>query len=136
MNRLHVVILTMVIMAGYLYGANAEEEEKKSKQQTFPSFSSLKEAVSFISYCLDKDDYASLAKACTNERKITKEFVLRSLKAKHQEKPLPERYNKVEFPKESNAFKLGGHASELGHIHIDFVKRKNKWFLDYIWVCR
>ena len=40
------------------------------------------------------------------------------------------------FPSTASTFKLGGHASELGHIHIDFVRDAEGWRLKDIWNCR
>ncbi len=41
-----------------------------------------------------------------------------------------------EFPCDCVEFKLGGHQSELGHIHIDFAKRDDSWVIKSIWMCR
>lgn len=45
-------------------------------------------------------------------------------------------YADRKFPTDSDTFKLGGHASELGHVHIDFIREKSGWRLKDIWNCR
>ena len=35
-----------------------------------------------------------------------------------------------------SSFKLGGHGHEYNHIHIDFVRRPDGWYLSNIWQCR
>jgi hypothetical protein len=49
---------------------------------------------------------------------------------------LRERYGHLEFPARGDTFKLGGHASELGHLHVDFVRVEGGWRLRDIWNCR
>lgn len=49
---------------------------------------------------------------------------------------LRELYDDRKFPTDSETFKLGGHASELGHVHIDFIREKSGWRLKDIWNCR
>lgn len=50
--------------------------------------------------------------------------------------PFENLYGDQEFPRTRDEFKLGGHQSELGHVHIDFVKRDGAWTLKDIWNCR
>ena len=45
-------------------------------------------------------------------------------------------YKDREFPATKDAFKLGGHDAELGHIHIEFVRDGDVWKLKDIWQCR
>lgn len=45
-------------------------------------------------------------------------------------------YDGRAFPTDADTFKLGGHASELGHVHIDFVRDGANWKLKDIWNCR
>ncbi|MHA3775490.1 hypothetical protein ACXR0O_28565 [Verrucomicrobiota bacterium sgz303538] len=45
-------------------------------------------------------------------------------------------YSSRKFPVVGSTFKLGGHDSELGHMHIDFKRTEAGWVLDDIWICR
>ena len=97
-----------------------------------PGFASLSKAVSFIVSCLDAKEPSRLQSA-TLRRKI---YGFESLEYSHGQIPLTKRYLGREFPSKGDSFKLGGHDMELGHVHIDFVKRNGQWFIDSIWVCR
>jgi hypothetical protein len=96
------------------------------------TFLNLSHAVGFISEALEEDDWKSLADACRAE--LPAAWV--RLQETHRTTPLPELYADREFPKNSTEFKLGGHDTELGHIHIDFVKESNGWEIKQIWMCR
>lgn len=97
-----------------------------------PSFGSLREAVSFISDCLDREDYDKLLDTCTNQRFRPNSGVLDYLKAKHREQAFGQRYAGREFPAGPDRFELGGYRSELGGVGIKFVKVKGKWHLESI----
>jgi len=97
------------------------------------TFKNLAAAVGFISACLDKKDYKTLSAACAN---ASQEHVLKTLRTVHTKTPLTKLYAKKTFPAKGAAFKLGGHAKELGHIHIDFTKQDGAWRLKMIWICR
>ena len=101
-----------------------------------PTFTALKDAVAFIADCLDKNDLDRLAAACANKDGRTNKNALEALRRSNENTPLGKRYAGREFPTDKDTFKLGGHMSELGFIHIDFVKRDNAWRLDNIWMCR
>jgi len=98
------------------------------------AFSHLAEAVNFLAEVVSQQDYETLALAC--HEKLPKEWVLKRLGETHEATPLPELYAGWEFPADSRRFKLGGHAKELGHIHIDFVKANAEWDIQSIWMCR
>jgi len=114
--------------------AQANSDDSRTHRQ--PAFLSLKEAVTFISSCLERGDLATLAGACLEGSGTLTPAVFAQLQKIHKEIPLGTRYEKREFPADAESFKLGGHMSELGHIHIDFVKRSGKWCLSRIWMCR
>jgi len=97
------------------------------------TFKKLTAAVGFISTCLDKNDFKTLAAACANAPKGN---VLKQLGIVHKKQPLPKLYAKRTFPAKGGAFKLGGHGKELGHIHVDFTKKDGDWVLQKIFVCR
>ena len=99
-----------------------------------PAFSKLATAVKFLAKVISEKDYETLALAC--REKLPHGWVLERLEEKHEATPLPELYVGWEFPKTSREFKLGGHAKELGYIHIDFVKSRAGWELKKIWMCR
>jgi hypothetical protein len=98
------------------------------------AFGNLAGAVRFLAKVISKNDYGTLAAACREE--LPPEWVLDKLRERHESIPLPELYAGREFPKDAKRFKLGGHAKELGYIHIDFVKSKVGWEFEKIWMCR
>lgn len=113
-----------------------------SVQQAPKSFENLGKALQFIAECLDQDAYARLSGMCIGGHKPDAVYLAQHrrpfnmLKAAHKEKPLLDRYSEREFPKTGDQLKLGGHMSELGCLHIDFVKKDHKWFLSDIWDCK
>ena len=86
------------------------------------TFSSLADAVAFIVTCLDNDDHEKLAAAC--------------IKPLEDHPSIPDLYAGKQFPESETQFKLGGHAKELGHIHVDFVRNDDGWAIEEIWQCR
>lgn len=127
-------VLALILFGACAFGQAAEQTKAEPAAPT--SFTSLKAAVSFISSCLDQNDFAKLADACTNKVLRPDESLLKRLKAKHEEKPLPELYAGMEFPTVGRVLELGGHDKELGFIHILFEKEGDKWFLESIVLCR
>jgi hypothetical protein len=101
------------------------------------SFAILADAVTFIAKHVREDNYDALFEVCL-DRPDKDSFIhcVKLLKEIDKKTPLPFLYAKASFPPKANKFKLGGHGSELGHIHIDFIKKKGKWFLDKIWLCK
>jgi hypothetical protein len=97
-------------------------------------FSKLAAAVKFLAKVISAKDYETLARAC--REKLPQDWVLERLEDQHNATPLPQLYAGWEFPTDSRAFKLGGHAKELGFIHIDFVKSRTGWEFKKIWMCR
>jgi len=61
---------------------------------------------------------------------------LKVLREKHQERSLLERYRGRRFPWLRRRLELGGHAKELGHLHIDFARTSDGWVLDNVFMCR
>jgi hypothetical protein len=104
------------------------------------TFTHLSEALQFLTTTLNKDDYAGLTAACAFSDKGASLSQQRApfdqLKAAHKTKPLDERFGKLEFPAKGDAFKLGGHGSEIGHLHVDFIRVDGKWQLKDIYQCR
>jgi len=96
-------------------------------------FKKLSAAVGFITACLDKKDFKALAAACSQ---APNEIALKQLASVHGKTPLGKLYAKKDFPAKGRVFKLGGHAKELGHIHIDFTNHHGAWRLKTIFVCR
>lgn len=111
-------------------------------QQLPGSFEILADALTFIGKCLDEDEYTKLAHTCIGGHKPKGVYLAQHrtpfdmLQAAHQKESLLKRYARQEFPKDADTFKLGGHMSELGCLHVDFVKKNDKWFLADIWNCR
>ena len=118
-----------------LYAAQARGDDSGETPRK-PAFVSLREAVTFISSCLERADRATLARACLDDGGSLASAVFTQLQQAHKEVPFGTRYEKREFPADAETFTLGGHGSELGHIHIDFVKRSGKWRISRIWMCR
>ncbi len=98
------------------------------------AFSDLSSAVDFIADALDRNDNTALAQA--SWAPLPADWVIERLKERHEATPLPQLYAGKEFPQDAQDFKLGGHAQELGHIHIDFAKSANGWEIARIWMCR
>jgi len=97
------------------------------------TFKNLRTAVGFIAACLDKRDYKTLSAACIHTPNA---HILKQLGTVHKKQPLTKLYAEKTFPAKGAAFKLGGHAKELGHIHIDFTKKNGAWRLKTIFGCR
>lgn len=105
-----------------------------------PTFAKLPEALQFLATALEKDDYAGMTAACVPSDKGTslsqQRAAFEALQTAHKAKALGERYGKLEFPAKGDTFKLGGHGSEIGHLHVDFVRANGKWQLKDIYQCR
>jgi hypothetical protein len=63
-------------------------------------------------------------------------YAIRELIRRHQTRDLRTVCAGREFPTDDAEFKLGGHAAEFGHVHIDFVREDAAWKLKEIWMCR
>lgn len=63
-------------------------------------------------------------------------WAIEALGKQHRSQSLRLLYAGREFPVEKEAFKLGGHGGELGHVHIDFLRIDAAWLLKEIWICR
>jgi hypothetical protein len=111
-------------------------------QEPVRSFETLAGALQFIVDCLDKNDYPKLVGICVGGHKPNGVYLAQyrtpfdMLRAAHQKESLLKRYDGKRFPEEEKTFKLGGHMSELGCVHVDFVKKNDQWFLADIWNCR
>jgi hypothetical protein len=110
-----------------------------------PSFTKLSDAVDFIAHALDVGEHGALADACgTREqdapdlptRRESRLRAIELLAGVHREKPLRSLYAGRAFPARESRLKLGGHARELEHLHVDFVRVGPDWQLENIWLCR
>ena len=110
-----------------------------------PAFTDLPVAIDFIARALEAGDYGTLADACVVKEPDVpglprrREYRLRAidlLARVHAEKPLRSLYAGRAFPPGESRFKLGGHARELGHLHVDFVRDGSCWHIENIWLCR
>ena len=106
------------------------------REKTVPAFTNLQHAVNFLATCLDRQDFQKLADSYLTTNQAAEKSVLAQLKTIHDKTHLPKLYAARQFPTDSAQYTLGGHASELGYIHIDFVKTGTVWRLDRIWLCR
>jgi hypothetical protein len=112
-----------------------------------PTFATLPAALEFLARALEAGDLTGLAAACEplppgnagpaldRVRDQSRRWALERLAELHRDVDLRIRYAGRAFP-EATEFKLGGHASELGHLHIDFERYEVGWRLKDIWICR
>jgi len=130
----------MIMLVGCLALNLAEAQgAKPTPVNTAPAFAKLADALAFLRTTLEKDDYAGLVAACAAGDKpllAQHRAPFDQLKTAHKTKGLGARYGKLEFPTTEEAFKLGGHASEIGHLHVDFLRVDGQWRLKDIWNCR
>ena len=128
-------ILAGLLVALLLPVATRAEEKRPAAEK--PAFSTFKEAVAFISECLDKKEDHRLSEACATpfERQADTKALLESLRGTHLRTPLPKLYEGKDFPSEGRAFTLGGCHKELGNVHIDFERVDKGWRLSRIWIC-
>lgn len=100
-------------------------------------FTILADAVYFITKHVREDDYEGLFRICLDRSdKAFFTYCMELLKEIDEKTPFPTLYEGFSFPADADRFKLGGHDSELGHIHVDFAKKDDKWFLERIWLCK
>lgn len=109
------------------------------------TFSTLREALTFLAEHLTVGDREAVASACDAPPGDAEEAAwwlshqaaaIAQLVDSHVREDLRLRYSGREFPLGAERFKLGGHASELGHLHIDFRRTAAGWVLEKIWICR
>jgi hypothetical protein len=110
------------------------------------AFQSLSEAIDFIAECLETDAVVSLATEIESlETRLNTtpygptgflEGIFMPLQEIHAEKDLRRLYRGREFSDDDPGLALGGHLSELGSIHIFFVKRDRGWVIRDIWLTR
>lgn len=98
------------------------------------TFSTLADAVRFLSAAIGRGDDDALADAC--HEALPDKWIVDRLREQAAETPLVGLYAGRTFPQEGTTFKLGGHAKELGHIHVDFVRCDGGWEIHKIWMCR
>lgn len=97
-------------------------------------FERLDHAVAFLAGKLDRE---ALDELVLSPAQAVKDYqALTSLLATHRQKDLRKLYEGREFPAKGDEFKLGGHDSELGNVHIDFGRVGGAWRLEKIWMCR
>lgn len=109
-------------------------------------FEDIDESIDFIAECIETNaaialcaQFAYSLKPTTDQARYAMYFaqwVFPKLCECHQKLDLRTRYQDRKFPTKGGRYTLGGHAKELGHIHIDFVKSEQGWALDNIWECR
>ncbi|MDB5307123.1 MAG: hypothetical protein JWO38_1325 [Gemmataceae bacterium] len=97
-------------------------------------FTRLAEATHFLAQAVETKNNEALASA--SRTALPPSWVIDRLRERNDATPLVELYAGREFPLDQDEFKLGGHAKELGHIHIDFVRSAGGWEVEQIWMCR
>jgi hypothetical protein len=113
------------------------------------SFACLSDAIDFLAVRLAAGDVDGIADQCSaaehdaarTSRNLPpprsyRLHAIRELGRRHRSQSLRSLYAGREFPADLSEFKLGGHAAELGHVHIDFVRAGAAWNLKEIWMCR
>jgi hypothetical protein len=106
---------------------------------TRPTFQDLPEAVAFLATRLDIGQLDEIADACPEYGDETRSYrlaAIRVLGERHREADLRSLYRDRKFPESDAKFKLGGHAAELGHVHIDFARSAGGWQIANIFICR
>ena len=113
---------------------------------TIKQFHSLAAAIAFISECVESNSALALFnQSVLIERQSEQfvehpdhfiEFTFPELQRQFQIMDFRIRYKDSSFPDNTEIFKLGGHDKELGHTHIDFLRRGDDWVIDKIWQCR
>jgi hypothetical protein len=109
-------------------------------------FQSLAEAVAFIAECTASNATLELFNQTIDAEKQAEKYIERpeffaqwtfpALRKQYEIMDFRIRYQGWNFPTDIERFKLGGHDAELGHIHIDFIKRDKGWVIERIWQCR
>jgi hypothetical protein len=109
-------------------------------------FQSLAEAVNFIAECTASSSTIELFNQTVEAEKQVEQYVERHehfarwtfppLRRQYEIMDFRIRYKDWAFPADAEKFKLGGHDKELGHMHIDFIKRDKGWVIEDIWQCR
>lgn len=116
------------------------------RAEEIKAFESLPDAIDFITNCLETDAVVGLAAeietlearldALPDHASSFSEGIFFPLKAIHEEKDLRSLFRGKDFPDGDMGFALGGHFSELGNIHIFFVKRDRGWVIRDMWLTR
>lgn len=117
------VVLVLISWAG---SARAEQV----------AFTNLQQAVDFMAGALETTNFVRIANACMDAGQKPSDGVLKELQALDRQKPFRHLYAGRSFPTNEPTFKLGGHMSELGCTHVDFVRTNGLWRLKAIWMCR
>ena len=112
------------------------------------SFANLSDAVEFLAAKLDSGDVDTIADQCADAVRDPSNMTpreesprsyrlaaIRELQKQHRVRSLRSTYAGREFPSDAGEFKLGGHQSEVGHVHIDFVRNGAVWRIKAIWEC-
>ncbi len=109
-------------------------------------FKILADAIEFIAETVETDMALELFNHTADTEKQAEKFVARpdhfvrftfpALQHQFRIMDFRIRYKDISFPDKGVDFKLGGHDKELGHVHIDFVKRIDGWVINKIWQCR
>lgn len=104
------------------------------------SFQSLAEATAALDRALAAPDPSAALNALLAARKsyLSEHPTVAEMLLKEHKRTgsFAKLYADRRFPATADTFQLGGHGSELGHIHIDFVRQDNAWRLKDIWNCR
>lgn len=95
-------------------------------------FEDFGDTITFITECLDKHEHGKLLRT----PEPSEGHAIVALARAHKAHDLRIIYKGRQFPKGGRRLKLGGHESILGHVHVDFERDDNGWFLKRIWQCR
>ena len=100
-------------------------------------FQTVREALQFLAERLESGRFDEIADACSDSvRRASLIRAVEALAERHQANDIRLTYADSVFPSDRDKFKLGGHSSAIGHLHIDFARADDGWALVYIWICR
>lgn len=96
-------------------------------------FGSLEDLVTELSAAIEARDKGRINQLCYDSCDVP----IDRLAGQHEELSYHAILREKPGWTKADSWKLGGHGSRFGHIHIDFVKQLDgKWYLKRIWGCR
>jgi len=107
-------------------------------EEARPRFQQIAAFLTWADKNLAADNYETLitAQVDAKDTRETKLAYVKQLDVELGKAKLAKIFEGREFPKEATTFTLGGHEKELGHCHIDFLKKDDAWQVARIWHCR
>jgi hypothetical protein len=112
-----------------------------------PTFTKLEQAIAFLTRAVEANAFEDIADACEHVDEpalasglpSTRDYRLHAAKElgrQHTMHSLPVLYAGKDFPAGKTEMRLGGHARELGHLHVVFESGQRGWQLKTLFMCR